>query len=210
MADKHVVFIDMSTQTQVPVLAKDIAGDGSSYALATVGTGSVAASGPQQVGSNVRTVTVTPTMDTSAYANGDVWFDTVAIADAFRAADAKGYIVGIEVFDEDDQSLMDFDLNFYSANVSLGTVNSAPSISDANQRNFLGRVKFQGTATDPDGFDHGGGKSYSKEAGNAGLPLAVLPATGTTTLYMAGRIAAGTPTQSASGVRIVLKIQDLI
>ena len=82
---------------------------------------------------------LTLSLDTSAYASGDVLADTQQ-ADAFFAkADGGGVIESITVIDEDDQGAA-FSIYFFQANRSLGTENNAPNISDANARDCLGWV----------------------------------------------------------------------
>lgn len=139
-------------------------------------------------------VDVTLSLDTSIYASGDVMADTQVVTGAMRVADGTGTLSSIVVFDEDDQGIA-FDLVFFSANRALGTENSAPNISDANARDVLGIVSIAGG----DFIDLGGVKIANKV--NVGLP--VRPATGTADIYV-GAITRGTPTYTASGVRLRL------
>lgn len=162
--------------------------------LGTVNVGTIAAGETHvgQVGTEGTIVTVTPTLDTSAYAAGDVLFDTTAIANAVRVSGGRAELVSIQVLDEDDQTAAVLDLYFLRSNVSLGTFNVAPAITDANAREILGYYSF----ASGDFKDLGGSKVAT--ARNVGLILA--PTTGTT-LYVAG-VTAGTPTQTASGIKL--------
>ena len=81
---------------------------------------------PQTV---VRNLTLS--LDTSAYANNDLLADTQELANAVKVNDGWGTIESLTVIDQDDQGQV-FDVWILDANVTFGTENSAPSISDAN------------------------------------------------------------------------------
>ena len=134
----------------------------------------------------------TPVCDTLIYAAGDVLFDTTAIAGAVRTSGGRAELVSVTVLDEDDQAAAVMDLYFLRSNVSLGTFNVAPAITDANAREIQGYVSIAAA----DWKDLGGAKVACVK--NIGLLLE--PTTGTT-LYVAG-VTAGTPTQTASGLKL--------
>jgi len=137
-------------------------------------------------------IQVTFSLDTSAYASGDVLADTQEIAGAMRSANGKGLLQSIVLLDEDDQTAAGIDVVFLKSNTSLGTENAAPSISDANAREVLGIV----SVASGDWIDLGGAKLATVR--NIALP--VQAATDTTSVYVA-LITRGTPTQTASGIR---------
>ena len=144
-------------------------------------------------------VSVPLTLDTSIYQSGDVMSDTAEVTAAMRVTNGTGILQSIVVFDEDDQGTA-FDLVFMSANRSLGTKNSAPDITDANARDILGIVSI----ASGDFIDLGGVRVATKA--NIGLP--VKAATDTDDVFV-GTITRGTPTYTASGVRLRLGfIQD--
>ncbi len=151
---------------------------------------------PLPVGKTVY-VDVTLSLDTSAYASGDVLADTQVITNMVRVSGLGGVLQSVEVIDEDDQGVA-FTIFFLDANVSLGTENSAPSITDANARSIYGAVSV-GTS---DYVDLGGVK-VAKVSGN-GMPLqaAALTRNG----YLAVLNSTGTPTFTAAGVRLRLGI----
>lgn len=155
------------------------------------GTG--AASQPGQVGSPGDVIDVTLTLDTNAYADGDVMADTQVITNAMRISGGHGLLQSVQVLDEDDQGAS-FDILFLNANNSVGTENMAPSISDANARTILGRVRVESSEY----IDLGGAKMATK----TGLGL-MLEASGSRDLYIA-TIIRGAATFSASGVRLKL------
>jgi hypothetical protein len=136
-------------------------------------------------------------LDTAAYADGDVLADTQAFTSVARAADVGFVLQSVVLLDKDDQG-MGVDLFFLSANNSLGTENAAPSISDANAEAIQGWVGI-GSA---DWYDLGGARVAQRN--NINLPL--VPASGTTTLYVAA-ISRGTGTYTASGITVRLGVQ---
>jgi hypothetical protein len=144
-------------------------------------------------GLSMQYVSVTPVCDTSAYGAGDTLFDTTLITNATRVADGLARLDTIVVLDEDDQAAANMTLYFLDANVTLGTANAAPSISDANARNLLGYVTLASAAF----LDVGG----AKVACALNVNMIVKPATGTRNIYVAATTA-GTPTQTASGIKL--------
>ncbi len=74
---------------------------------------------------------VVPVCDTAIYAAGDTLFDRTAIPGAVRAAGFSSVLKSLTILDKDDQTAAQIDLFFLSANVAFGTLNAAPSISDA-------------------------------------------------------------------------------
>lgn len=142
---------------------------------------------------NTDVIDLTFSLDTNAYVSGDVLADTQVLANAFRVVDGKGILQSIALIDEDDQGQA-LDLLFFSANRSIGTENSAPSISDANARDFLCKVSVSSS----DWIDLGGVRVASVSPSELGK--VVKAASGTADLYLAA-ITRGTPTHTASGLR---------
>lgn len=138
---------------------------------------------------------LTLTLDTSAYADGDVLADTQALVNAVREGGGRAELKSVVVLDEDDQGIA-LDLVFLAANKSLGTENSAPSISDANARDIQGKVSI---ATG-DYVDLGGARVATK----TGIGLMLKSAEGSTTLYVAAITRGGTPTYTAAGLKLKL------
>lgn len=156
------------------------------------GSGALATDGRLTVG-GVALVDVTLSLDTNIYASGDLLADTQAVASAVRLADGKGILHSVTVIDEDDQGVA-FDLYFLSANNTLGSENSAPSISDANARDILGIVSIA-TA---DYKDLGGVKVAIK----TGLNIIIKGAAASTSIHVAAVNGSGTPTYTASGIKL--------
>lgn len=150
---------------------------------------------------NFRTMVrrITPVLDTSAYAAGDVLFPTTAITIASGAQACRGTVRFVGVLDKDDQTAQAITLWFLRSNVALGTVNAAPSITDANAEEIVGKA----TVTTAD--DLGGCKVG--QADGIALPFELSSGI----LYVAATTA-GTPTHTASGIvlRIGLEIETPI
>lgn len=96
---------------------------------------------------------ITPTLDTSAYADGDVLFALVPLEPA-SAPNQPLLLQSVFVIDEADQGAA-LDLVFFNSSTpSLGTLNAAVSISDANIRYYMGRVSIAAG----DYYDMGGNR----------------------------------------------------
>lgn len=153
-----------------------------------------------KVRSSSEVVEFTPTLDTSVYAAGDVLFATTAITSVFPANNGKGILHSLVVNDKDDQKPV-FDLYFLRANTSIGTINAAPSITDAGADDIVARVSIASA----DWRDLGG------------CSVAVVPSIGqvietgaaTTSLWVAAVLVSGTPTHTASGLVFKLGFVDL-
>ena len=138
---------------------------------------------------------VTLSLDTAAYADGDVLADSQIVTDCLRTTDGTGTITNVTCLDEDDQGF-GFDLLFLDANVSLGTENAAPSITDANARNILGWVRVSAS----DFIDLGGTRLASVPCS-----IPVKGVSGADDLYVAA-ISRGTGTYTASGIVVRVAI----
>ncbi len=132
---------------------------------------------------------LTLSLDTSAYADGDVLADTQELASAIRLAGGSAVIQSMVVIDKDDQGQA-MDVWVLDSNATLGTENSAVSISDANAAKILGKI----AVGSGDYHDMGG----VRVASLANLSLVVEVSSGTS-LYV-GVVSRGTGTYTASGV----------
>lgn len=141
------------------------------------------------IGGNTSYVDVTLTVDTAAYVSGDVLSDRVAITNAMRVADGTGVLQSVTILDESDQASLAFDLVFLSADVTIGAVNAAVSITDNNARSVLGVVSVASS----DFADLG----VNKVATKSGVGLVVKPVTGSRSIYVAA-VSRSTPTFAAA------------
>ena len=137
----------------------------------------------------VRTLTLS--LDTNAYASGDLLADRQEVTDAVLSNDSGGILQTVTVIDKDDQGAA-FDIWITDADATFGTENSAPSITDANAASILGRVQV----TTGDYTDLGG----AKVAHLTGLAMPIKPVSGGRSIYVAAVNGTGTPTYTASGV----------
>ncbi len=136
-------------------------------------------------------ISVTLSLDTNAYAAGDVLAATQEVSNYVAIAGSKSWLQSVTVIDADDQKAA-MDLVFLSSNVALGTENAAPTISDANAAYVLGIVRV----AIGDYIDLGGVSVATKY----GIGMSILAPQG---LYL-GAITNGTPTHTASGVIVRL------
>jgi hypothetical protein len=146
------------------------------------------------VAGNADLFDVTLSLDTVAYADGDVLAATQTLTNAVRVNGGRAVLQSIMVIDEDDQGQA-FDIVFFSATQSLGTENAAVSITDAGARDILGLVPVASA----DFKDLGGVKIATLP--NVGLFLEA--ASGSRDLFI-GAISRGTGTYTASGLRLRL------
>lgn len=141
-------------------------------------------------------ITIDATVDTNAYAEGDVLFATQEVAGFSTAADITSILQSVVVADVDDQGI-GIDLIFFNANTTLGTENSAPDADDTEVLTVIGRVQI------------GAGSFYTLSAANSiacvyGIGLPMKAGTGGS-IWVAG-IARGTPTYAGGHLQIKLGV----
>lgn len=139
---------------------------------------------------------LTPVLDTGIYADNEVLFITQELANAVRVAAGRALPINLEVLDEDDQG-QPFDLLFLDSNVSIGTLNAAVSITDANARKIIGRYQV----LTGDYYDLGGARYASISLD----PKWLKAAAASTSLWVAG-VSRGTGTYTASGLKIKIGV----
>lgn len=148
------------------------------------------------VGSSDIAVAVTCPIDNgNALDAGDVIFDKTEIAGAARTSGGMTILQSLTVVDGDDNTAAAMTIVFLKASCTFGTIDSAPSISDADAAAyFAGSVVIAST----DWIDLGGCKVATK----AGIGLAMAPTA--TSLYVAA-FGAGTPTYSTGKLTMNFK-----
>ena len=144
-------------------------------------------------------IPLTPALDTSIYADGDVLFATTALAGMFRVAGGRSLVQSLAVIDTDDQGVA-FDLFYLQTNVSLGTINAAPSITDADA--IASNIRRICRVESTDYIDLGGCRIANKD--NIGAMIEA--AAGVTGGYLAAITRGGTPTYTASGLLLRLGV----
>lgn len=148
------------------------------------------------ISSDTTAKTFTPVLDTNIYADNDVMFIPINVVGAFREPGGSRALHSVLVLDGDDQNT-DFDLVFFNADVTLGTINLAVSISDADAAKCIGLVRLE-AATDSN--DTINSRMFIKTA----IGLVLQAASGSADLWVAGVVRSGTPTYTAAGMKITL------
>lgn len=151
---------------------------------------------PLPVGTVLETISVTLSLDTSAYANNDLLADAQEVAGVALASGGKAKLVSLVVVDEDDQGQA-FTVFLTQISDTWGTENSAPTVSDTVARSIQAMIPVATYV------DVGGAKIASVYNINA-----VVETTGGTSLYAAVVNGTGTPTYTASGVKLIFGFEQ--
>ena len=142
--------------------------------------------------------TVTPTLDTSTYADADVLFNPVLIEGIFGHKNDACMIRSITMIDADDQGVP-CEIYFTTNSTDFGTINATANIAD--NTGIAGAVTMTYFDTDNDIDNH---RISSIKDINM-----VVKANGVNeNLYIAG-ITTGTPDHTASGLNIKIGVQYL-
>lgn len=141
------------------------------------------------VGSPDIVVTVVPTVDTNAYASGDLLFDSVEIPAAVRVNGGTCILQSVTLLDDADQGVA-MTLIFANAATDFGAANSAPDPDDTEAGTVIGHVAIAAA----DYVDLGA----SKVACIKNIGLLMQAGAATTSLYVAGVNSTGTPTYAAA------------
>ncbi len=140
---------------------------------------------------------LTLSLDTSAYADGDVLADRQVLSEVVAVNGGAGMIQSVHILDEDDQGVA-MDIVFLDSDVTIGTENAAVSVSDANATKIVGIVEV---ATG-DYVDLVGSQLAYKDDLN--IPFKCTA--GANDLYVAAITRGGTPTYTASGIKLKIGI----
>lgn len=144
----------------------------------------------------MQVIEVTPVLDTSAYADNDVLFVPIVLP-TYRADGRNGparKLVSVVIIDQADQA-QDIDLIFTDGTVTLGTINGAVNISDADALKICGTVSVL-IADYCDTIN-------SQVATKRDINLIMQNPT-----YISGVCRSGTPTYAAASLRIKLGFED--
>ena len=141
----------------------------------------------------INVYTFTPVLETSILADDDVFFVPIEVPQVFDKGLARE-LQSVVVLDGDDQNT-DFDLFFFNATVTLGTLNAAVSISDADAAKALGCVSMVAAT-------HSNDLINSRLFVQKGIGLVMEGETAS--LWVGGVVRSGTPTYTASGMKITL------
>lgn len=138
---------------------------------------------------------VTLVADTNAYADGDVLAIPQEIVNSVAEAGTARQLTSIVVIDSDDQGTA-IDLIFFDASASLGTINTAIDISDADAAKIVGIVAI--AAGDFKDLIN------NKVAVKTGIDLVMKAASTSASLWVGAVVRSGTPTYSAGGIKLKL------
>lgn len=152
---------------------------------------------PFPVAQKLDWIQVTPVLDTSAYTSGDLLFVPIAITSAAIATGGAVELVSCIVTDEDEQNQA-IDLYVTNLSTTWGTINNAVAATDALSRGLQAYIPI--AAAD------------YKDIGDAGVAMpatsknigAICETSGSANLYLVGICRSGTPTYTASGIRVSL------
>ena len=100
-----------------------------SLTITNAGTSVTPKAGPIRSGGQV--IRVTPTVVAGTTDNDDVAIATTAIPNAVKTLGGSSKLVGLNIIDYDNEN-QDMDIVFMQAEKSLGTINAAVDITDAN------------------------------------------------------------------------------
>lgn len=196
---------DLSTDTQyLKIIAQTppIPSGAATYAGQTAGNASLASiktavEGPTPageahigvMGGHTTVIAVSPTVDTSIYASGDLIGGKLSIANAARVAAGSGTIQGVVLADQAKQDAA-IDVVFFSADPTGTTFTdqAALDVADADNLNIIGVIKI--LASDYSDFNDNSNATKSSQ----GLPFKL--ASGTS-IY-AALVCRGTPTYAAA------------
>ena len=159
-------------------------------------------------------IRVTPTLDTSAYADDDVFFNSTEIPSAVIGNGGSSKLIGITILNEDDVA-HDIDIIFMQKSTDLGTINDAVGTgmkwnnTQAKEAGVLGVVKIDWSAGTSDFVNN---LIYTSSSANISgksstLPILLQAESNSTSVYMAAVSRGGTPTVAADDYEIILHIE---
>ena len=152
---------------------------------------------PFPVAQKLEWIQVTPTLDTSAYASGDLLFDVTTITSAAIATGGAVELVSCVVTDEDEAGTA-IDLYITNLSTTWGTFNAAVAATDALSRGVQAYIPI--AAAD---FKDIGGALVAMPTTSKAMGV-VCETSGSANLYLVGICRSGTPTYTASGIRVSL------
>tara|TARA_Y100001973_G_C5192824_1_gene332126 strand:- start:371 stop:871 length:501 start_codon:yes stop_codon:yes gene_type:complete len=158
-------------------------------------------------------IRVTPTLDTSAYAGQDVLFNPTAIPEAVRTNGGCSRLLAMYVIDYSDTQSVDLRFFFSEGSTDFGTINETANISDANLKaNKVHAVAFSDfTAANTGGhIDNLVMTQCLSFLGSDEPPTSIgmlQAASGSSSVFVTGMVADGTPTYAADSLELIFHIQ---
>tara|TARA_R100001463_G_scaffold3320_3_gene13604 strand:+ start:1221 stop:1730 length:510 start_codon:yes stop_codon:yes gene_type:complete len=163
--------------------------------------------------SNYSIITVTPTLSTDAYAQGDVLFVATEIPNAVLGNGGCAELVAAFVLNQASGNTDDFDVYFHSGTTALGTINATANIADADIEALgingvlqhdanVGAVAQLDTAN----LVQLGNLAKDKGTGN---PILIQAAPGSTSVYFQAILTSSTtPTYAADDLDFIFHIKQ--
>lgn len=163
--------------------------------------------------SDYQIIRVTPTLDTNAYAQGDVLFVATEIPNAVIGLGGCSKLVGGYIFDKSDGG-DNISFIFTEGNTALGTINATANISDADllANNICGFTKMD-TAQATSGQHIDASKIHqmlppSLTGENTQDLLLLQAANNSTSVYVQGILTSSTtPTFADGDIQLILHIE---
>ncbi len=162
--------------------------------------------------SDFSVIRVTPTLSTDQYAIGDVLFTATEIPNAVIGNGGCSKLVGMYVLDTAEQST-DMRFVFSEGNTALGTINATANISDGDivANNVLGFAYLDddqaATASNLDNCQIHQVLPASGREEDSTPSMLLQAAAGSTSVYVQGIVADGTPTYAADSLTLIFHIE---
>ena len=159
-------------------------------------------------------IRVTPTLDTSAYADDDVFFNSTEIPSAVIGNGGSSKLIGITILNEDDVA-HDIDIIFMQKSSDLGTINEAVGSNSkwtnalAKQAGVLGVVTIDWSLSNANMVNNliFTTANANPSAKSEGMPILLQAEDDSTSVFMAAVSRGGTPTVAADDYEIILHIE---
>ena len=153
-----------------------------------------------------KAVRITPTITGVQYANNDILFDTTEMANAVESPGGASKLVNVSLWTKSN-SVFDIELLFFQVNQSMGTVNAARNVSDADwaTAKYLGHAVLDGSAED---YNYGGGRIFTF-ADRPALPMVLQAEAGSTSVYCAAFLSGDdvTPEFSVGDIELIFGLE---
>ena len=167
-----------------------------------------------------RVIRLTPTITGVTYGNNDILFDTMEVPLAVGLKGECSKLVSAMIISKSND-VFDCEIFFCQVNQSMGTVNAARNVSDADfaTAKVMGTLTLDGSADD---YNYGGGRIFRFDRNQEGFaetagddlaksrfPILLQAAAGSTSVYCFAFLAGTdvTPDFSVGDLEIVLGVE---
>ena len=164
-----------------------------------------------------RVIRITPTVTGVTYANNDILFDTTEVPLAVGKKGECSKLVSAMIVSKSN-SLFDLELFFCQVNQSVGTVNAARNVSDADwaTAKVLGRLTLDSSA---DNYNYGNGRVHNfdrqsetyetTDQWKSRFPVLLQAAAGSTSVFTFAFVTGTdvTPELSVGDIELVLGVE---